>query len=137
MIIKFMPWFTKKKPNITKRVKKMSFFKQREFVCPDCGEVKVSGYLIHMLNKIRSVYGKPMIINSGYRCKEYNKKVGGKPSSAHLRGTAADIKCDNATDRFLLVSLACEAGFRRVGVYSDFVHLDVDDTLPRPVMWIL
>ncbi len=114
----------------------MSYFKEKEFKCPDCGKVKVSAWLIHLLNKVRESYGKPMIINSGYRCKKYNKKVGGKPNSAHLRGTAADIKCTNSSDRYLMLLLAYEAGFKRIGVYPEFFHFDVDSELPLEVLWV-
>ena len=34
----------------------------------------------------------PVIINSGYRSPEVNKRVGGSPTSNHLTGCAADIK---------------------------------------------
>lgn len=34
----------------------------------------------------------PIIINSGYRSKELNKKVGGSPTSNHLTGCAVDIR---------------------------------------------
>lgn len=114
----------------------MSYFKSDEFKCPCCGEVTVSGYLIHLLNKIRESLGKPMHVNSGYRCKKHNKKVGGKPSSAHRRGTAADIKCTNSAMRYLIVKYALEAGFKRIGVGDGFVHLDVDSELPLEVLWI-
>ena len=35
----------------------------------------------------------PIIINSGYRSWEVNKRVGGSSTSNHLVGCAADIKC--------------------------------------------
>ena len=35
----------------------------------------------------------PIIINSGYRSWEVNKKAGGVATSNHLVGCAADIKC--------------------------------------------
>ena len=35
---------------------------------------------------------EPIIINSGYRSPELNKKVGGSPTSNHLTGCAVDIK---------------------------------------------
>ena len=35
----------------------------------------------------------PIIINSGYRSWEVNKKAGGVATSNHLAGCAADIKC--------------------------------------------
>ena len=34
----------------------------------------------------------PIIINSGYRSEEVNRKVGGAPNSNHLTGCAADIR---------------------------------------------
>ncbi|MBQ1823386.1 MAG: hypothetical protein II123_08130, partial [Lachnospiraceae bacterium] len=34
-------------------------------------------------------------INSGYRSKRLNARVGGVPNSRHLQGKAADIHCDN------------------------------------------
>lgn len=46
------------------------------------------------LDNIREVYGKPIIITSGYRCPELNAKVGGKSNSQHLKGEAADLKFD-------------------------------------------
>ena len=49
-------------------------------------------YTIERLDEIREKYGKPIIITSGYRCKELNKKVGGKSNSFHLKGLAADLK---------------------------------------------
>lgn len=46
------------------------------------------------LDEIRGGYGKPIYINSGYRCAELNKLVGGKPNSQHLKGEAADLRFD-------------------------------------------
>ena len=49
-------------------------------------------YTMERLDEIREKYGKPIIITSGYRCSELNKKVGGKSNSFHLKGLAADLK---------------------------------------------
>lgn len=49
-------------------------------------------YTMERLDEIRDKYGKPIIITSGYRCQELNKKVGGKSNSFHLKGLAADLK---------------------------------------------
>lgn len=35
----------------------------------------------------------PLIINSGYRSEEVNRCCGGSPTSNHLTGCAADIRC--------------------------------------------
>lgn len=43
------------------------------------------------LDPLREVYGRPINVNSGYRCPELNKTVGGALNSGHMRGVAADI----------------------------------------------
>ena len=113
----------------------MSYFKTKEFRCPCCKEVRASGYLIHLLNKVREEYGKPMIINSGYRCEKHNKEIGGSQNSAHTRGLAVDIKCDNSPDRYILLPLLTKI-FKRVGVYNGWLHADIDESLSQKVMWV-
>ena len=39
--------------------------------------------------------GEPIIINSGYRSPQLNRKIGGAPNSNHLTGCAADIRVEN------------------------------------------
>ena len=51
-------------------------------------------YTLQRLDKIREIYGKPIIISSGYRCKQLNDLVGGAPNSQHLSGFAVDIQYD-------------------------------------------
>lgn len=48
--------------------------------------------LLNAANTLRIAYGKPMIINSGYRPAPYNKSIGGAPNSAHITCQAIDIK---------------------------------------------
>ena len=45
-----------------------------------------------LLEKIRTVYKKPIIVTSGYRCKKLNDAVGGSKTSQHMKGQAADIR---------------------------------------------
>jgi len=49
------------------------------------------------LEDVRKALDKPIHINSAYRSPEANEKVGGKPTSQHCRGTAADIKVKGMT----------------------------------------
>ena len=44
------------------------------------------------LEVLRKRYGAPIIINSGYRSPQLNKKIGGVPTSNHLTGCAVDIR---------------------------------------------
>ena len=48
-----------------------------------------------VLQPLRDAIGRPVYINSGYRSKSLNARVGGVPNSYHLRGLAADIHVDN------------------------------------------
>lgn len=47
-----------------------------------------------VLQPLRDYMGAPVIINSGYRSPELNKKVGGVRDSQHVKGEAADIRCE-------------------------------------------
>ena len=44
-----------------------------------------------VLDPLRRAWGKPILVNSGYRCPALNKAVGGVSNSQHLYGEAADI----------------------------------------------
>ncbi len=49
--------------------------------------------LAEVLEDIRKVLGKPVIISSGYRSFTVNKLVGGAVNSFHTKGLAADFTC--------------------------------------------
>lgn len=44
-----------------------------------------------VLQPLRDAWGKPLAVNSGFRCRELNEEVGGVPTSQHRKGEAADI----------------------------------------------
>lgn len=46
----------------------------------------------NILDPLRELYGKPIVVNSGYRCPKLNKAVGGARNSQHLIGQASDIR---------------------------------------------
>ena len=45
------------------------------------------------LESVRSLLGRPVIINSGYRSIMVNNLLGSKPTSQHTKGLAADFIC--------------------------------------------
>ncbi len=103
-------------------------FDDREFACRHCGVVKVAPHLVEHLEKLRTIVGRPLVIVSGYRCPVHNANVGGRPSSIHLLGGAADIEHGYAT----LVQ-AERAGFTGIGTRGHWVrHVDVR---PRRARW--
>lgn len=44
-----------------------------------------------VLDPLREWYGKPIRVNSGFRCEDLNEAVGGSDTSQHRLGEAADI----------------------------------------------
>ena len=121
----------------------MKYFTTSEFDSPDkpgSGSL-MSKTIIEMLDDVRGKFGKPIVINSGYRTEEHNAKVGGKPKtktskgSSHMYGLAVDIKCTNSTDRFHLIYLLQETGFQRIGVAKTFIHVDIDFDKSQEIMW--
>ena len=48
------------------------------------------------LEMLRDRAGTPIIINSGYRSPQLNKRVGGVATSNHVTGCAVDIRCSGA-----------------------------------------
>ena len=45
----------------------------------------------YILDPLREKYGKPINVNSGYRCPTLNKILNGSKNSHHMLGLAADI----------------------------------------------
>lgn len=59
----------------------------------------------NVLDPLREAWGGPIMVNSGYRCPELNKIVGGTPNSQHQRGEAADITVGSRSDNRRLLAL--------------------------------
>lgn len=74
-----------------------------------------------VLQPLRDAWGGPLFINSGYRCLELNKAVGGVPTSQHVLGMAADVAC---SDPIALARLAkrMKLDYDQCIVYDSFVH---------------
>lgn len=106
-----------------------------EFICTGSGKLKLSEELLKGLRWARKEAGVPFIINSGYRSPSWNQQVGGSKNSSHLKGYAADIKADNSVNRYAILRALVLAGFQRIGVYEDFIHVDCDPDKSQKVIW--
>lgn len=103
-------------------------FSKWELHCTCCKELKITQNLIEILQELRDIVGKPFKINSGYRCPEHNKTVGGALMSQHVKGTAVDISTKgwSAAEKYALIQAAHRVyQVRGIGIYSSFIHLDV------------
>lgn len=67
--------------------------------------VALSNLVTHVLDPLREMYGKPITVNSGYRCPKLNAAVGGAKTSQHMRGEAADITAGSKTENKKLFEL--------------------------------
>lgn len=67
-----------------------------------------------------------LTVNSGYRDKANNDRVGGAPNSTHMKGTGVDISVKNYTPSQVanLVANARDAGFTKAIGYDTHIHFD-------------
>lgn len=71
---------------------KCKYFDDSEFSCGcGCGLNLEKDKIKQIADEIREHFGRPAIITSGTRCKNYNTRVGGVSNSYHLTGNAIDI----------------------------------------------
>ena len=73
------------------------------------------------LEVLRERYGKPIIINSGYRSPQLNRKIGGVKNSNHLTGCAVDIRVTGMEQAKQYAEILRE--------YADESHQDFDELL--------
>ena len=62
----------------------------------------------YILDPLRERYGKPIHVNSGYRCPALNKAVNGSKTSYHMTGLAADITAGSVAKNKILFNLIQE-----------------------------
>ena len=91
--------------------------------CKKCPCTWIKKDLLARLQAFRNKLGRPIIINSAYRCPEHNEAEGGVERSYHQLGMAIDIKVKGMTPEQL--STAADPFFSGVGLYNSFVHVDV------------
>lgn len=68
-------------------------------------EQNLTALVATILDPLRERYGKPINVNSGYRCQALNKAVGGVRNSQHLTGEAADIDTGSKTENRKLAKM--------------------------------
>ena len=118
-------------------------FKLKEFKCKGGCDMPLEVYeniikLSNQLQFLRDYTGRPITINSAYRCPKHNKKVGGSKTSQHLSGKAADITIQSLkpAEVFMIIEDLIDMGHMLqggLGLYEKkgFTHYDIRKTKAR------
>ncbi len=115
----------------------IEYFNKIEFMCPcGCELQLIDEDFLEQLDRARKYAGIPFRINSGYRCPVYNEHKEYSSTSSHILGIAADISCTNSELRFKMLDALRKAGFKRIGIGQDFIHVDTDTTKAQKVIWM-
>jgi zinc D-Ala-D-Ala carboxypeptidase len=130
---------------IPKGLWRWRYFTPGEIACRGTGTVKLtkeSQDALDRLDRLRERMGHPLIVTSGYRSAEHNRRVGGATNSLHMRGIAFDISMANV-DPFRFEREARALGFNGIGLYPpqkptggrNFIHIDMRATPWRGAQW--
>ena len=101
---------------------------------PDGIDENMEALVDNVLDPCRRAYGKPIGVNSGFRCPLHNSRVGGASQSQHIAGEAADIRChtdstDNTDELLWLAQIIVQNGrFDQMTLYPTFIHVSYKRT---------
>lgn len=117
-------------------------FKSCELKCkckdPYCIRYGADLDLFLLLEELRSIFDKPIKINSAYRCLKHNRDIGSKDTSQHIKGTAADIVIKGISIKKVQQILkekywGKDKLITGLGLYKTFTHVDVREG--NPAFW--
>jgi uncharacterized protein YcbK (DUF882 family) len=83
------------------------------------------------LEQVKEVLGgKPIMVNSAFRCKQVNDAVGSKDTSQHRIGCAADIRVPSMTpDQVVKAVIASGIGYDQlIREFDRWTHISVPNT---------
>lgn len=109
-------------------------FSRRELSCPCCGVMGMDPEFLQILEAVRKEYGKPMKLNSSFRCRDHNAAIGASSSSSHCLGVAVDISVSGSRQRYDLVRHLLKH-ITRIGLGDGFIHADNDLAKDKNVIW--
>ena len=129
-------------PNFT--LEELTHTDHREFDnMPDADELANLYRLADFLEQVKVVLGgKPIMINSAFRCAEVNKAVGSSDKSQHRHGCAADIRVPGMTPDEVVTAII-ESGLPFDQVIREFdrwTHVSIpntEDADPRAMALII
>ena len=88
--------------------------------------------LAKLLEQVKSTLGgKPIMVNSAFRCKQVNDAVGSKDTSQHRLGCAADIRVPGVTpDQVVKACIAAKLPYDQlIREFDRWTHISITNTL--------
>jgi len=88
-------------------------------------EDNLEGLAKEVLEPVRERLGKPIVVNSGFRCPIHNRAVGGATGSQHMKGEAADLRFQDSSCKIQDLAMAIVDGGKwdQLILYPTFVHV--------------
>lgn len=118
-------------PNFT--LEELTHTDHREFDnTPNDAELANLVRLADFLEQVKAVLGgKPIMVNSAFRCKQVNDAVGSKDTSQHRIGCAADLRVPGMTpDEVVKAVIASGIGYDQViREFDRWTHISVPNTV--------
>lgn len=114
----------------------LRFFKESEFeqASPACKLSDMDPSFMQRLDDARALCSYAFNINSAYRSPEYERSRGRTGTSSHCKGKAVDLSCLTSRCRLQMLIALLAVGFRRIGIYPTFIHVDSDSD-KSPSIW--
>lgn len=120
-------------------------FSRKELECHcGCGQMEIDPAFMQSLESLRTAFGKPMRITSGFRCSTYNAQISTTGFiGPHVTGKAVDVGI-SGQDAHTLLAFAIHHNFQGLGISQRgphnkrFLHLDLIENSPgrpRPRIW--
>jgi hypothetical protein len=100
---------------------------------PDAAALANLHRLCTVLESVRLLVDKPVLVSSGYRSRALNSAIGGSLGSAHIQGLAADINVPGLTAATLAQRVADSPLMfdQLILEYDQWVHLGLSSTRER------
>lgn len=102
---------------------------------PKCSVSDMDEDFLDKLLFAQKLCGCKFRITSAFRTVSYEKSKGRSGRSAHCLGKAVDISTIDSKTRYIVVAALLNAGFNRIGIGKNFVHVDDDMKRVHPVIF--
>lgn len=123
-------------------LEELTFTNHREFDnTPNQLQINNLQRLAEFLETVRTLLGKPILIDSGFRSPEVNHAVGSTSNSQHMKGCAADIRVPGMTPAEVVKAIYdADLPYDQLILELGWTHISIpntDDAEPRNMALII